>query len=102
MQATMTTAHVATGSLILELAVVLALRAWRYEASGVRRQASGNENGQPTALRGESAAHFAFCVLRFAFCISRLAAEFQCKMQNAKCKMQNRINHASLSAEDVA
>ena len=39
-QATVTTGHVATGSLILAVSVVLALRAWE-QASGVRRQASG-------------------------------------------------------------
>ncbi|HEV3025552.1 MAG TPA: COX15/CtaA family protein [Pirellulales bacterium] len=36
LQASVTTAHVATGSLILAVAVVLALRAWRVSGVGVR------------------------------------------------------------------
>ena len=52
MQATVTTAHVATGSLILAVAVVLALRTWRVklgaEASGIRSQASGEPNADIT------------------------------------------------------
>ncbi|HQU43251.1 MAG TPA: COX15/CtaA family protein [Pirellulales bacterium] len=58
LQAAVTTGHVATGSLILAVSVVLALRAWRgaaMEASGVRRQASGvapdNASHSPVSLR---------------------------------------------------
>jgi heme a synthase len=86
-QATVTTAHVATGSLILAVAVVMALRAWN-EASrrpeSTRRQASGSESG--SAQRRSR--HFAFCILRFAFCISWRQSGCQLKMQNAKRKTQ--------------
>ncbi len=59
LQATVTTAHVATGSLILAVAVVLALRAWRISGAGVapalneqaKRLQHNVEYGDDRALR---------------------------------------------------
>jgi hypothetical protein len=102
-QATVTTAHVATGSLILAVAVVLALRAWKVKAfgpsDGTRHQASASKASDAAMRRSLGEANFAFCILRFAFCISRDARLDECKMQNAKRKMKNgyrRIGHSAV------
>jgi cytochrome c oxidase assembly protein subunit 15 len=85
LQATVTTAHVAVGSLILAVAVVLSLRAWRTQVSchseGGRHRATGVATAAPTAARrclGEA---------QFAICNSLTALLGQCRSQIASCKL---------------
>ena len=98
LQATTTTAHVATGSLILAVAVVLALRAWRTvamsssvrcdEVSGVRRQASGNAASTELA--------------RVATAAQGAERRSVGEAQFAICKLKNRVRCALLKAVEGA